>query len=485
MSFSRIFLFSQIFFILGIFLASFFDFPFYFYFSFAFLLLLFLPIFLKNKVFFLPILLFFFVFGIFWEDFFEIKQKPFCQKNVCNVNFFNKKETEFEGKVISSKESLKTTQVILQAKKALKGNQVLLAGKVLLFLPKGVDLKRGEILKIKGKLQDPKNLSSLWQNYLKKERILSVIFYPEIETKGVFQSFFEKSILNLKERLKKAASLLPPPEGALLLAITLADRSKISENLEKILSQSGLYHIIAISGLHILLLFEILISFFIFLGLWRRETTFLTIFLLLFYLFLINFPPSAKRAFVMGSILYLGLALGRLSFSFQSLTLATSLILISNPFALRYDPGFQLSFLASFGIITLAPKIKKALGNQSLFKNIFSMNLSAQIFTLPLSLYYFKTLPIFGILANILILPFLPYLLFFSFLFLILGIFSLKLAYLLSFLLKIPYFLLFKIAQILSKGIELKIPLFFIPFLYLILIIFLLKFKKGQKNKVL
>ena len=483
MSFARIFLLSQIFFILGIFLASFFDFHLSFYFLYPVLFFLLLPVFLKNKAFFLPILLFSFIFGIFWEEFFEIKQKPFCQKNICLINSFNDKEIEFEGKVISSKKSFKTTQVIVEAK-TLKERQISLLGKVLLFLPKGADLKYGEILKIKGRLQDPKeSLPLFWKNYLKKEKVLSVIFYPEIEVGGSSGFSLKKLIFTFKGKLKKVASLIPPPEGSLLLAITLADRSKISEDLQKTLSQSGLYHIIAISGLHIFLLFEISISFFISLGLWRKEATFLAIFFLFFYLFFIDFPSSAKRALVMESILYLGLAFGRLGFSFQSLILAASLILISNPFALKYDPGFQLSFLASLGIITLAPKIKERLGNPSLFKNIFAMSLSAQIFTLPLSLYYFKVLPIFGILANVFILPFLPYLLSFSFLFLTLGSFSLKLAYFLSFLLKIPYFLLLKIAQILSLSLQLKISLLSALLIYLILTIFIVKIQKRSKNK--
>ena len=102
---------------------------------------------------------------------------------------------------------------------------------------------------------------------------------------------------------------------------------------------------------------------------------------------------------------------GRLYDSKNSLALVAFLMVLGNPMILRYDVGFQLSFMATMGILYLAPLLKsyfKKLPSVFNFSEIFLMTASAQIMVLPLILFYFHNLSLVALPANLLILPLVP-----------------------------------------------------------------------------
>jgi len=147
------------------------------------------------------------------------------------------------------------------------------------------------------------------------------------------------------------------------------------------------------------------------------------------YVVITGFSASGIRAAIMGSIFILAGVLGRQNTSSRTIILAASLMLLQNPLLLIYDIGFQLSFMASMGIIYLKPLL------DFLFKKLFKDNLkeltdilaatfSAQIFILPLTIYNFGVLSLSAPIASILILPVMPWILSFGFAFSIVAIFS-------------------------------------------------------------
>jgi competence protein ComEC len=142
-----------------------------------------------------------------------------------------------------------------------------------------------------------------------------------------------------------------------------------------------------------------------------------------------GFSASGIRAATMGSIFIFSGALGRQNTSSRTIVLAAALMLLQNPLLLTYDIGFQLSFMASMGIIYFKPLVSGFL--RILFKeklteisDIISVTISAQVFTLPLMVYDFGVMPLVAPITSILILPVLPWILSFGFMFSILGIFS-------------------------------------------------------------
>lgn len=493
MSFSRGVFWICLGFLSGVFLASFFNPGFYFYFIFFLGGLIFISVFYKRSLSFGGIIIFGFLFGIFWEEKFEGEIVPRCDEKRCDIHFFNEKgEIAFEGSIIEEpEEKQKSLQIKLEARNLVaKDKEKALRGKVLLVLGPGSDLKYGQVLRVKGRLQTPKSLAQdfNWPEYLRKERVYSTMFEPETEVISQEEgNKFKAKLLVLKSKLKEKARSLSPPEGAILSAMTLGDKSRISEDLKAKLSRSGLAHIVAISGLHIMILFEIFLSLFLIFGLWRKEATFLTLFFIALYILMIGAPASALRAGIMGGLLYLAKALGRLNQSSQAIVFAASAMLFQNPLILARDVGFQLSFLAILGIIYLAPVLKSYLKNDSQIKSLLAITFSAQVFTLPLVVFNFGNLPFLALISNILVLPLLPFLLGASFFYLLLSLAFSWLSLPLSFFLEVPYLYLIKVIEIAARAslssVTLNLHPAFLLFSYFILGIILIKISKKRKER--
>jgi competence protein ComEC len=174
--------------------------------------------------------------------------------------------------------------------------------------------------------------------------------------------------------------------------------------------------------MHIVILSSILVSLFLSLGFWRGQAFYLTVLIISIYILMIGLPASALRASIMVFLFLLGQKLGRLSFSYRTVIFAALIMLIANPFLLKDDIGFQLSFLAVFGIISFSSFFEEQLrslfgGNLSGIISIVALTLSAQVFTLPLLIYNFGYFSLVGPITNLLIVPCLSYLIILSLVF--------------------------------------------------------------------
>ena len=179
--------------------------------------------------------------------------------------------------------------------------------------------------------------------------------------------------------------------------------------------------------MHITILSAVLMQFLIGIGFWRGQAFYLTIGLLALFILMVGLPSSAVRAGIMVGFFLFAQKIGRRNSSSRAVIFAAVLILIANPLLLRFDVGFQLSFLAVMGIIYLTPLfqrwlIKVSEDNLLNLKSIFSMTLAAQIFTLPILIHNFGVISLVAPLTNILILPLLPFVIGIGFLFGLTGI---------------------------------------------------------------
>ena len=120
---------------------------------------------------------------------------------------------------------------------------------------------------------------------------------------------------------------------------------------------------------------------------------------------------SVVRAAIMGILLSFANGYGRLYDQKISISLAALIMILLNPFVLTFDIGFQFSFLSVLGIAYMYPvlrgKLGKIKGPETIKETLF-MTLSAQIFVLPLAVYYFHNFSLVSLPVNILILPFVP-----------------------------------------------------------------------------
>jgi len=486
---SKIFLYFCLSFIIGIFLNSFFNIGQVVLLGFLILAIFFIAVFWKRfNLGIIGFCILFLILGIIRYELAETKAVN------SEIQKYNDKDTVIFSGIVSAEPDIRENHIKLEIDNIFFNDNDLnkkAEGKILITTEKYSGYEYGDKLKITGKLQTPQVFDEFnYRDYLKKDGIYSVSYYPKIELADRGQgSFIYSQILSFKNNLREVVyKNLSPPQSSILAAMLLGDKRQISEEWNEKLSYAGVRHLTAISGMHITILTAILMSFLIGLGFWRQQAFYLTIILIFLFIIMIGLQPSAVRAGIMAGFFLLGQHLGRLNISSRAIIFAASLILFFNPFLLALDIGFQLSFLAMLGMIYFLPLFRRLLSFLPDFlelKDIFSMTISAQIFTLPILIYNFGYFSAVAPIANILIVPFLPFLIGTGFIFVLTGVFSNFLAWIFS--LPVLFFLsyLIKIVDFFS-GLSfsvyfVEIPWFLFLFFYAVLAFIIYRFNKKQR----
>jgi len=352
----------------------------------------------------------------------------------------------FTGKVVAEPDIRQThTKLTIAETTITKAKPRSIKGMILVTAAKYPEYQYGDKLKITGELKTPQVFKGFnYKNYLLKDGIYSVMYYPQIELLGQskrgFASVIYGGVLKIKDRFREVINQnLSPPQSSILAAILLGDKRQISDEWKEKLNYAGVRHLTAVSGMHVAILTAILMSVLIAFGFWRQQAFYFTIVLIVLFIIMTGLQPSAVRAGIMGGLFLFAHYFGRGNLSDRAVVFAASFMLAQNPLLLKLDVGFQLSFLAMMGIIYFLPYLQRYFGK------ILAMTLSAQIFTLPVLIYNFGYLSLAAPLSNILIVPLLPFLMGLGFLFVILGavlqplgwLFSLPVWLLLTYIIKI------------------------------------------------
>ena len=173
--------------------------------------------------------------------------------------------------------------------------------------------------------------------------------------------------------------------------------------------------IVAVSGMNIVILSNILMFALIGLGLWRHQAFYFVLVLICLFIIMVGAPASAIRAGIMSSILLFAQKIGRLSNATRIMIFAAAIMLVFNPLLLRYDVGFQLSFLAVFGLIYIKPildgRLAKLIKKSELngILQIITTTLAAQIAVLGILIYNFGRISFISPIVNVSIVPLLPF----------------------------------------------------------------------------
>lgn len=208
------------------------------------------------------------------------------------------------------------------------------------------------------------------------------------------QSVRQDAYLSVKIGEKLSDAGIDTETVALAQGMLLGDKSNISRQTIQDLRRAGMSHLMAVSGLHIGILWGMIWLLLLPFNLlssrgWQRL---LIILVLWAYIMAIGAPASAVRAGIMISMVHVAWFLHRNVWAFDNLWSAALLILLFNPNQL-YQVGFQLSFLSVAGILTVKPR------------NLLTLTLSTQLYTFPLCAFYFHYVPLFGWLQGIMVVP--------------------------------------------------------------------------------
>ena len=292
----------------------------------------------------------------------------------------------------------------------------------------------GDILKISGNLEMPENFSGFdYQNYLAKDNIFLISRNPEITLLNRPESlnFYAYLLILKKNFIAIIDKILSEPKSSFLAALLVGARRTLPDNLTSAFNITGTSHIVAISGYNISIISIMMLNFLSYLLLPRRLIFWIVIISILMFTLIAGAGASVVRAAIMGGLLVLAGREGRFYLVTNAIVFAGAAMLFANPYLLRYDTGFQLSFLAALGLIYLAPYFNRwfaKLPNFLSFRTNLAATLSAQIMTFPIIFWEFGRVSLVATLANVLILPAIPTTMLFGFLSGLSGFISLKIA---------------------------------------------------------
>lgn len=272
-------------------------------------------------------------------------------------------------------------------------------------------LYKGDIIQLDGSvkmLHEPNHsLDFNYKKFLARKHIYYQMFKPfaieilRTSEPKVLQVWQNKYVLGIKH------SLLKQDTKNVLKAMLAGDKSTLGE-ITNIFRKTGTSHVLAISGLHVGII-SMLIHFLC--GFLEKRIEWIRPLAIVVggwsFCLLSGAYPSTVRACTMVSLYCVGLLLKRKSFGLNLCCIAAFFMLIYNP-NLLFDIGFQFSFLAVLGILLFYQPIYRVVLLRGLADKLWQMtvlSLSAQVFILPLSIYYFHTFPVYFIVASWIAVP--------------------------------------------------------------------------------
>ncbi len=284
--------------------------------------------------------------------------------------------------------------------------------------PLGASFEAGQRIRFVCRLEQPENFSSdfdyrmfLWKDgigFLCQNATVAELL-PGNDGRGRLMGLLYRPKRFFEEALSKS---IPEPEAGLAKGLLLGGSDYLPHELGESFRRAGLSHIVAVSGYNIALIAQCFLIIGILLGLWRKQALWAALLGIMLFIVMIGAPASAVRAGVMAGIAFAAVQTGRLSRSLPVLIFAAALMLFFNPLLLRYDIGFELSFLAACGII-VASTWQEEFFPETFFgrslAEILWMTFVVELFVLPILLYQFQAFSPLMLLSNTLLLPLIPY----------------------------------------------------------------------------
>jgi len=360
--------------------------------------------------------LFLFFFGIFITEF----QKP---EN--KTKHYTKFDSEISAvrlieDVVVKQNSNKCEVEVIAIKR--DSNWVNTNGKAILYLAKDTlsnSLSFGDELLINSKwkvIDLPTNPAQFnYKNYLYNSGIIAQQYVTndkwKISKKETNLSVRKHAFVYQKRLLNTLKNNFEDDELSVLSALLLGYKDLLGRDVIMTYASSGAMHVLAVSGLHVGIIFMVLNFFLSFLNSIKFGNylkAFILIIALWIYALITGMSPSVLRATTMFSFIIIGGALKRDTNIYNTLAASAFVLLIYNPFIIL-QVGFQLSYAAVLGIVYLQPKLHNLYRPSSWLLDkvwaISAVSIAAQIATFPLGMFYFHQFPNYFLLSNLFVIP--------------------------------------------------------------------------------
>lgn len=267
-------------------------------------------------------------------------------------------------------------------------------------------------------IQPPKNPYQFnYRRYLTNKKIHYMSYSPSGQWAKV-ESSKKVTLFSMAYALRKRmlsvieSGNLAQKEQSLAAALLLGWDEKVDAATLQSFSTAGVSHLLCVSGLHVGIIFMLIGYSLFFLERTKKSRklkSILQLLLIWFFAMIAGFAPSVVRASTMLTLVTFSRLLNRKSNVYNNVAGAAWILLLINPFYIL-DVGFQLSFSAVLGIVSIQPFLAKL--GRTKYKSVnyvwelACVSIAAQLATLPFTLYYFHQFPVHFLIANVLIIPF-------------------------------------------------------------------------------
>lgn len=325
--------------------------------------------------------------------------------------------------------------------------------KMLVVAPLYPEVRYGETIRAEGNVERPEPFDTdggrvfRYDQFLAKDGIFALMYQAQVEVvaprSGAFMHV-RGGLSDLKfSGIDALSRALPEPQASLAAGLILGGKQGLGESLLDDFIRSGLVHIVVLSGYNVMIVAEFIMRLFGFLS--RRWAAAAGALAIGAFVLAAGAGPASIRAGLMAGIALYGRATGRTYDAFRALLFSGLLMLLWNPLTLTHDPGFQLSFVATLGLIFGAPVTERwfafmksgpaPLENRArktdnekdstsltgFLREIAAATVAAQISVLPLLLYQNGLLSVVAFPTNLLVLPVVPFAMLASFIAMLAG----------------------------------------------------------------
>ncbi len=301
---------------------------------------------------------------------------------------------------------------------------------ILVFVGRDVDVSYGDKVEVKGVLEEPENFITNtgkefnYKRYLSNKDIYYLIKNADINIISRESGNKLKSLLYRVRNsfMKNINDVIPMPESDLANGLILGARGGFDEDIKQDFIETGTIHIIALSGYNVSIVADGVMKTF---SLIFSEVVSIVLgmFVILLFIIMTGATSTAVRAGIMATIMLLGRMTGRKYLAGRALIIAGLIMIAFDPRVLT-DMSFQLSFIATGGVLFVTPKVIgwfRILPLRFGFREMVATTVAATISVLPILLYLTGVFSIVSLPTNILILLFIPLAMLFIF---ITGIFG-------------------------------------------------------------
>ncbi|MDQ3018915.1 MAG: ComEC family competence protein, partial [bacterium] len=271
-----------------------------------------------------------------------------------------------------------------------------------------MDARINDRVWIRGVIAPPENFENFdYVGYLQRHNVFAVLKKPKVIVLKHEPCWWQKPIEGFRAVIfNRSEAVFSEQSRGLILGMLIGDRQFIIPDVAESFKVVGMTHIVAVSGYNMTIIAAACAGFAWYMG--RRLSGLSTIVVVLTFAMIAGGAASVVRAAIMALLVVAAQLCGRLYTSMYALIWAAGIMVLQNPRIVLWDVGFQLSVAATLGVL-YAYKLRSADESTTYLSESLRPTLGAIIATAPLIAYHFQTISLISPLANVLLLPLVPW----------------------------------------------------------------------------